>query len=276
MKLVCSIYDINQAEEYAKYVKYFLLDSSLISKENVDFLNKLNVISILKINFMVHPFEVEIWKSKIKEYILWDCLFYITDLGMAHIFKELGAIGRVIYDPITMLTNHLDALEYYSYGFDAVGLSNEMPIRDVKEIISFENLKVFYQVFGYRLMFHSRRKLVSLYEEKIDKKEEHHNLRIREATRQESYPLVEDETGTYIYRSYVLSILKELDGLHAEYVYLESFQIENHVFLEVLDIFTTFLKNHDLAVALERMTLLNLPMQDGFTYQDTVYVKEEF
>lgn len=276
MQLVCSLYDMKNAKAYAKYVSYMLLDTPIISKKNVLTLLEEQITPILKLNIFLHPLEVEDWKKRLKEYTSWNCLFYITDLGMAHILKELGAISRVIYDPITMIPNHLDALEYSSYGFYAVGLSNEIPLNDVKKILEHKEIKGFYQGFGYRQMFYSRRKLISLYEEKIGTKGNHKNMFIQEATRQDQYPIYETEAGTYIYRNYLISLLEVMHELPVTFLYLEGLQLENEIFLEVLKIYREYQKNPNTVVPIEKMRMLNLPIQDGFLFQDTVYHKEEF
>ena len=42
-------------------------------------------------------------------------------------------------------------------------------------------------------------------------------------------------------------------------------------------VFNKYLNNeYTLNQALEHMTLLNLDIQDGFSYQDSIYNKEEF
>ena len=171
----------------------------------------------------------------------------------------------------------IDAVNYYDYGFNAISLSNEITIKDLCKIISKTNVKVFYQVFGHRLMLHSRRKLVSLYGEKIGVDIDKSNMRIVEATRNDSYPIVENDRGTYIYRSYLISLLKELKDINLEYAYLESFNLKTDIYIKVLDIFNKYINDeYTLNLALEHMSLLNLDIKDGFSYQDSIYNKEEF
>ena len=277
MKLVSKINNMNELNIVANYTDYIMLPYELINIENVNKVTELNKTPILMFNLMVHPFEIEQLTKELLQFKDFNVLYYITDLGLARILKTNNLISKTIYDPITMITNSLDAANYYSYGFNSIGLSNEITVNDLVKIIDKTNSKVFYQVFGHRLMLHSRRKLVSLYGEKIGREIDKSNMRIVEATRNDSYPIIENDKGTYIYRSYLISLLKEIKNLNLEYAYLESFNIKTDNYIKVLEIFNKYLNDEfSLNQAIEHLTLLNLDIKDGFSYQDSIYNKEEF
>ena len=277
MKLVSKINNMNELNIVANYTDYIMLPYELINIENVNKVTELNKTPILMFNLMVHPFEIEQLTKELLQFKDFNVLYYITDLGLARILKTNNLISKTIYDPITMITNSLDAANYYSYGFNSIGLSNEITVNDLVKIIDKTNAKVFYQVFGHRLMLHSRRKLVSLYGEKIGREIDKSNMRIVEATRNDSYPIIENDKGTYIYRSYLISLLKEIKNLNLEYAYLESFNIKTDNYIKVLETFNKYLNDEfSLNQAIEHLTLLNLDIKDGFSYQDSIYNKEEF
>lgn len=277
MKLVSKITNMDDLNNLSNYSDYIMLPYELINTLNVNRIIELNKTPILMFNLMVHPFEINDLKNELLNYKDLNVLYYITDLGLARILKENDLISKTIYDPVTMITNSLDAANYYDYGFNAISLSNEITIKDLCKIISKTNVKVFYQVFGHRLMLHSRRKLVSLYGKKIGVDIDKSNMRIVEATRNDSYPIVENDRGTYIYRSYLISLLKELKDINLEYAYLESFNLKTDIYIKVLDIFNKYINDeYTLNQALEHMALLNLDIKDGFSYQDSIYNKEEF
>ena len=126
-------------------------------------------------------------------------------------------------------------------------------------------------------MFHSKRNLLSLYEEKIQTKFSKDNLWIEEATRNDLYPIVENEQGTLIYRSGITSLIKEIKKLNIEYAYFDHFRIDSTTYLEVISIYKEYLDNKiDLTLAKEKLELFNLKFSDGFSYKDSVYQKEEF
>lgn len=277
MKLVSKIINIDELNIVSKYTDYIMIPYELINIENVNKVIELNKMPILMFNIMVHPFEIEQLTNEMLKFKELNVLYYITDLGLARVLKTNGLINKTIYDPVTMITNSLDASNFFSYGFNSIGLSNEITVKDLGTIINKTNVKVFYQIFGHRLMLHSRRKLVSLYGQKIGKNIDKSNMRIVEATRNDSYPIIENDKGTYIYRSYLISLLKEIKDLNIEFGYIESFNIEHSTYIKVLEIFKNYLNDeYSLNQALEHLTILNLDIKDGFSYQDSIYNKEEF
>ena len=278
MKLVSKIDNLDNLTVISNYSDYIMLPYELISIENINRIIEANKTPILMFNLMVHPFEIEQLTKEVLAYKDLNVLYYITDLGLARILKTNNLINKTIYDPITMITNSLDASNYFSYGFNSSGLSNEITVKDLAKIIDKTNVKVFYQVFGHRLMLHSRRKLVSLQGEKIGRDIDKTNMRIVEATRNDSYPIVETGKGTYIYRSYLISLLKEIKQLNLEYAYIESFNIETETYIKVLEIFNKYLNDeYALNQALEHLTLLNLDIKDHmFIFSNFLSYKVNF
>lgn len=276
MKLVCSLPSLSNLSKISTAVDGILLEDTEDILKNICMVQAYHLIAIYKLNDMMFPKEVEEIRKKILLTKDTGCLYYITDLGVAHILKTLGLIDRTIYDPMTLITNSLDAKVYMEYGFEGIGISNEITIQDVECIISKSKMRAFLQVFGYRLMLNTRRKLISLYQEKIKKEFPKENLLIQEATRKDFFPIRENENGTKIYRGYILSLLEEFSSIPLEYAYLDSFGIEENIFLQVVFLFSKVKNGESIDEAKAILNSLNLSIQDGFSYQDSVYMKEEF
>lgn len=258
---------------FIKEIPYVMVQRPF-QKEKIENLIHQGVTPILNLYQMVHPMEVEACLKEIEPYFETTCLFYITDIGLAYRMKKLGLISRVIYDPITMITNHLDAETYADYGFLAVGISNEIPLQDVVTISN--KVKTFYQVFGTRLMFHSARNLITLYGHKINQSLENGNYILKEATRKERYLTIQKEDGTYMYRNYYLCLLKEILELNVEYAYISSLGLTEEVYEQVVSLFMEVLQTKDVELGLKKLSVLNLHTEDGFLYQDTIYQREDF
>ena len=125
-------------------------------------------------------------------------------------------------------------------------------------------------------MFYSKRKLVSLYEEKTNIHTSKEGLYLKEATRQDYLPIIENKNGTMIYRSYMVSLLS-LDLSKLSYGYLESLYVEEDSFIKVLEIYyQVFHHRITKEEGLQKINSLSLDIQDGFTYCDSVYQKELF
>ena len=135
MKLVGLVYSIEELDNLKDKLDCVMIEVNGLSNPKfsnydsfamINKVNEYNLIPILKINKMVHPNEIDYVKSKLLKYINYNCLFYVTDLGVLNILKNFNVINRVIYDPITMICNSLDAKNYYDLGVNSIGISNEI------------------------------------------------------------------------------------------------------------------------------------------------------
>ncbi len=281
--LVSAIYNMKELNKLNGLIDGAILNSkeySLIYDDlNLDlaysFCLNNKILPIISLNKMFYPNELD----NIKDiYLKYDkALFLITDLGLYHIAKGLKMENKLIYNPETMLTNYLDLELYKSLGFEALSMSLEIPFKDVIYAKEKADAKLFYMVFGKRMMLYSRRKLLSLYKEKaqIDLKNE--TLYLKEVNREDYFPIVENETGTKIFRSYIISYLDKLDEVNIEYLYLDSFDIDFDVYKKVVTIFKNYLDKKVLKEAsIDLLNSLNLNIDEGFKYKDSVYQKEEF
>lgn len=233
------------------------------------------ILPIISLNKMFYPNELD----NIKDiYLKYDkALFLITDLGLYHIAKGLNLENKLIYNPETMLTNYLDLKLYSSLGFNALAMSLEIPFKDVIYAKEETNADLFYMVFGKRMMLYSRRKLLSLYKEKANINLPNSTMYLKEVNREDYFPIIENENGTKIFRSYIVSYLDLLDKDYFKYNYLDSFDIDFDIFKKVVTIYKNYLdKKIDKEEAIKNLNELNLNIEDGFKYKDSVYQKEEF
>ncbi len=235
---------------------------------------KLNKLVILRLDNMLYDEEIKKYQELVDLFKPTEVLFYVTDLGLVTLLSDNGLINRCIYDSQTMVTNKMDAKFYLDLGLNAVGISSEIPFKDVLES---HPSGLFYLVFGLRMMFTSRRRVVSLYLEHANLKSSLESLSLVEATRTERYPLFEDESGTAIYRSYFVSLIKELKDSKLKYMLLDSLLVEEDKYLMLNKIYYKYLNGKiSLDDSLDLIASLNLNIEDGFTFKDSVYQKEEF
>ena len=188
----------------------------------------------------------------------------------------MGLSNKIIYNPETMITNYLDLGLLNECHFDAYQLSSEITLNDIKYAYEKTNAPLIYYGFGHKIMFYSKRKLLSLYENKTGIKMPKEGY-LKEVTREDYMPVSENLNGTYILRSYVISLLDELDNLdYLKYLYLDSNFVEFDKYTEVLKLFNKLNKKEiNKEEALLKLNELKLNIQDGFKNNDTVYLKEE-
>ncbi|MCQ2771709.1 MAG: U32 family peptidase [Bacilli bacterium] len=203
--------------------------------------------------------------------------FLVSDLGAVQIAKELGLIDRVIYDPNTLICNSMELGLFSNYGFDAIGMSSEIPLSDIKSSFIRTGASLIYQVFGRKIMFYSKRRLVDIYKEFSGLDFGHEGIELQEFMRTQKYPMFYNEGGTYVYRDYLISLLEEMNNLSfLKYAYFEGITLSAEVLANVVNIFKIAINSRDLESAKQELINLNLNIQDGFAYKDTAYVKEGF
>ena len=285
MKLTASIYNLKQLNKLIEYIDAAVIYTKEVSLyyEDIDLDKAIslcvnnNVTPIIAINKMLYSADLSLIEEFINKYKS-SSKFLATDIAVYSIAKRLNCVDRIIYDPQTMITNYLDLLEYSSLGFDSVAMSLEIPLVDLASSINKTNSRVFYQIFGHRLMFYSKRNLISLYEEKANIKSSRNHLYLRESTRDDYFPVIENENGTIIYRSYLVSLINELDELNnLEYGYLESIYLEDSIYINIIKLINSY-KNNNISKEelIASINKLNLNVNDGFKYQDSIYQKELF
>ena len=272
--------DITEASKLASYTDAFLIGIrdyipnffNPFSYDDFLKLNSLNKIIILRLDILVNEKDLNFYKNLILKVKDLNIYYYITDLGILNILKSLNLTNKIIYDPFTMICNKLDAKYYYDLGICAVAPSLEIPYKDVVEF----NVPLFYLGFGRRLMFNSKRLLISLYKEEKNLDFKTDNLNIIEEKRNDILPIFED-MGTYIYRSYYLNnLIITKDNNNIKFLFIDSLTIDSLTYFNLVE---SYYKYHndliDLNEFKDLINKLNLNIEDGFTYQDSVYQKEE-
>ncbi len=283
-KMTLSIYKQSTLEEcsslidvaYLNVPKYsYVYENDLDIDKAIKYCLNHNIEPILTITRVYLENEVEDIKSFINKYK--DYKFAISDLGLLEIFKESGLINNVIYDSPIMMCNSSDLGLYASLGVNAVSMSNEIPISDIINAYRITSSNIFYQVFGRKLMFYSRRKLLSLYKEHSSSSFSLDNLSLREEKRNYEIPIYENEYGLYCFRHYHISLLKEIHNLRfIKYIFFESLTLTDEIIKEVLTIYRNAIdKQISIEQGLESISKLDLEIDDGFAYSDTIHQKEK-
>jgi len=286
LKLVSAIYNISQLNSYKNYIDcallmvkdYSLVYEDLILDEAIDICLSNKIMPIISINKILKPNDIANVNLLLDKYKDNDSIyFYITDLGCLRLGMKKSIVNKMIYNPETMITNTLDLVEYSSFGFDAVAMSHEITLEDFIKSYNETKADLFYLGFGYRLMFYSNRKLVSLYEKKNATIYPKDNLWLRESTRNDFLPIIENENGTVIYRSYIISLISEIDKLEfLKYFLCDPLYLNNKSYEIVLKFLKSYLDEKiDKATLIDIINSLEFNIEDGFKYQDSVYQKEE-
>ena len=146
----------------------------------------------------------------------------------------------------------------------------------LKEVARFNNVGI--TAFGHIEMFNSKRKLLETYSDEHNLSKDYvksYNVKVKEMTRDNLYPLFQDDNGTNIFTSFVYSTLKdfkELLSLNIEYFIIDSIFLDKEYTLEVLDLFNKMRNN--IEVDLDKFYQESkYELGSGFLHTDVGLVK---
>lgn len=289
MKLICSLKNRDMLETVSKYVegvalgcKYSFYSDKKYSKEEINEIYQIalqkNIKTYILLNLVMHENYVDEVKEFIESFKNEEVYFIFQDLGILNILLSLNKARYGIYNPLTMITNYRDLKEYEFFSLDAIGVSSEIPVKDVNKCTSISN-KVFYLGFGYHPMYQTYRKLLSLYKEHSGLKFTNENLYLQEATRvDDRCPIIENEFGSVVFRSGVISTLERIEDLKdVKYFFLDGIFLEEEVFIGTVKIYYEVInKLINKEEGVNYISSLNLSVNNQFMDVDSVYNPKEF
>jgi hypothetical protein len=146
-------------------------------------------------------------------------------------------------------------------------LSSEITLDEVKEIEDKANAKLMLPIFGYLPMFVSRRHLVKNYLETFNLED---NSKINYIEKEgKVYAIIDDEHGTRAYSHKCLNGIVESLKLNIDYAVLNSFNISDKVFREVVFMYSVVNETNALEFKEKINEMLDTDL--GFLYKETVY-----
>lgn len=190
-------------------------------------------------------------------------------------FVELKKEGLIKHDLIWhqehLTTNYKTVNFWTSLGVSGVCLSSEITLDEIKEIRNNTNSVIIIPIFGYIPMFVSKRKLVTSYLETFNIKSKDNIFSLKKEGH--TYPITNTTDGVTVYSSNILNGLKEsieLDKIKVDYILLNSFLIDDDVFLDVLDKYN--IVDSENYEELEKDINSKIENTDtGFLYKETIY-----
>lgn len=202
-------------------------------------------------------------------------LFY--DLGVLHIVRQNKLNLDLVWHQTHMVTNYNTCNYYYDKGVKYGYLANEITLDERLEVISNTDMKLMTQVFGYLVMSHSRRSLLSNFFKSIneDRQQSVYNIKDRLG----SYIVYEKNSGTSIFYGQLINGTKPLFSLvpsNLAYGVIDTQLVDNKLCMEVIEVYQDILNNYDLndlekqERVIKKMNKL-IGEYTGFFYQKTFY-----
>lgn len=202
-------------------------------------------------------------------------LYY--DLGVLNIVLENNINIDLVWHQTHMATNYNTCNYYYEKGVKYSFLANEITLDEIIEIKNKTNMKLIVECFGYPIMSHSRRSLLSNYFKSInkDKEDRTYNLTDKEG----KYLLKETKDGASILYGKLINGTKPLFNLienNIDYIVLDMQEVDSNIGKHVVEKYLYILNNYSKITDFEKDKIINdmnnlIGDSTNFFYQKTIY-----
>ena len=220
--LSVTINNINEIEELRKLsikeIQLALKNSAFSSNYGFSYEEILNILNdnkdmniCINMNGLIKEDEIE-EKEEIMLGLLDKGISYISfsDFALLRKAKMHNYTNSLIYDPITLLTNSLEAQTIADNNLAYITISSLLTKDEIKEIASaIDNASLI--IHGHLLMSATRRKLLSSYGNNKNIGLKDNNYYLQEETRDGLMPIYESDRGTLIYSDFIQESFMELN-----------------------------------------------------------------
>ena len=232
----------------------------------------------ISVNKNIFNSEVEDLKQKLMELSklpVLGVLFY--DLGVLNIVKENNIPVDLVWHQTHMVTNYNTCNYYSSKGVKGAFLANEITLEEILEIKEKTSMELMVEVFGYPIMSHSRRSLLSNYFKSINKVKEDKTYKLTD--KENSYLLKETKDGASILFGKVINGTKPLFDLIAskiDYFVLDMQEVDINLSEKVLKKYLYILDNYSTINDAEKENIIHemnelISEFTNFFYKKTIY-----
>lgn len=202
-------------------------------------------------------------------------LFY--DIGILNLVLENQIKVELVWHQTHMVTNYNTCNYYYEKGVSYGFLANEITLEEILEIKKKTKMKLMVEVFGYPIMSHSRRSLLSNYLKSVKKEKEDRIYHLKE--KENNYLLKETENGASILLGKPVNGTRPLFDLlenGIDYIILDMQEIPESIRGKVLGTYIYILNHRDRITEEEKEKIIqdmNELVGDytNFFYQKTIY-----
>lgn len=232
----------------------------------------------VSINKNIFNSELDSLKEKLLElskFSISGVLFY--DIGVLNIVLENKIDINLIWHQTHMVTNYNTCNYYGEKGVKGAFLANEITLDEILEIKNKTNIELMVEVFGYPIMSHSRRSLLTNYFKSIGKEKVDKTYELTD--KENKYLLKETKEGTSILYGKLINGTKPLFDLivnNIDYLVLDMQEVSLEVGSQVLDKYNYILNNYSNISESEKNNII-IDMNDligdttNFFYKKTIY-----
>lgn len=203
------------------YKKYTSFGAYRFNYEEIKELSKDKIIFVL-LNSLIHEDNLQDFKIEADKLMELDVNFIVQDIGALTYMLSKISPDRIIFNPYTLICNKDDLVTYNKLFNTAVSVTDNLSI--IEKIGLVNSSITLINIYGTYPIYQSYRKVVSLYEDYKNVKIDRNNLFIKEDTRNDLYPIIENEYGSFIFSHEKVNLLDHLDELsNAKYFSIDTF-----------------------------------------------------
>jgi len=163
-------------------------------------------------------------------------LYY--DLSVVYLRNKNHLQLDLVWNQTHMVTNYNTCNYYHSLGVNYAYLSTEITLEEINEIKEKTNMKLFAYAYGYPIMAHTRRSLLTNYFFNKDKKLEGNICHIYDNNNR--FILKEDATGTTFLNSKIVNGSCLLTSSKVDYLVFSNNLISEDKSLELVSLITEY------------------------------------
>lgn len=163
-------------------------------------------------------------------------LYY--DLSVVYLRNKNNLKLDLVWNQTHMVTNYNTCNYYKNLGVNYAYLSTEITLEEINEIKEKNNMKLFAYAFGYPVMAHTRRSLLTNYFYNRNKKYEGNTCHIYDNNNR--FILKEDETGTTFLNNEIVNGSCLLTNSNIDYLVFSNYLIDEAKSLELVSLINEY------------------------------------
>ncbi len=220
--------------------------------------------------------NLEMILEELSSFPIEGVLFY--DLSVLSIVQRKKLSLSLVWHQTHMVTNYQTCNYYFDKGVSYGIVSNEITLEEILEMKKHTKMKLMVQVFGYPVVSHSRRNLVTNYFKDI-KKESEKDLYTLTEKNPDSLLIKESHAGTTILFGKPMNgtrVLYDLLEQGIEYAILDMRNLKEEIGIQILEIYQTIRKTFSTSSREEKEQIINQTVElvgdyTNFFYKKTIY-----
>lgn len=168
-------------------------------------------------------------------------LYY--DLSVLYLRNKNKLTLDLVWNQTHMVTNYNTCNYYKKLGVNYAYLSSEITLSEINEIKEKTNMKLIAFAYGYPIMAHTRRMLLTNYFYNRNKKYEGNNCKIYDNNNK--FILKEDETGTTFLNNSIINGTCLITNSNVDYIVFSNNLIEEEISLELVTLVNKLINTKD-------------------------------